>query len=144
MQRFNALGQHCDEVKGIARHVSAGHAFISVIDRKNDAAIESEALEEFGWGPEGRGARIERPASVLGLPLRQTLHELHFHAIVVLQTLTLHDGKSGCRLIFAAPYLHTIGNHEVPNGGMVHAFGPLNDIINVVDFDRYAERLTSG
>ena len=41
----------------------------------------------------------------------------------------------------AAPHLYTVGDHEVPDGGVVHALGPLYCVINVFDFDRHGKGL---
>ncbi len=41
-------------------------------------------------------------------------------------------------------HLHTVGDQEVPDGRIVDALCPLNAVVNVVDFDRYAECLING
>ena len=41
----------------------------------------------------------------------------------------------------AAPHLHAVGDHKIPDSRMVNAFNPLNTVIYVIDFDSYAECL---
>jgi hypothetical protein len=145
-----------------ARHVCAGNALVAIVDEKEDGAVESEAVEEFGGGTQGGGVGVERPAAVVSFPFSQAIHELHFHVVVVLRTFQLHGGKirgetwgvrGGCSptlLLWwlgsakGKAHLHTVGNQEVPDGRIVDALRPLNAVVNVVDFDVYAKCLING
>ena len=47
----------------------------------------------------------------------------------------------GCRGGTRAPNLNAVGDHEVPDGGVVHALSPLYRVINAVDCNRHSKRL---
>jgi hypothetical protein len=48
------------------------------------------------------------------------------------------------RVAAVARHLHAIGDHKIPDSGMVNSFNPLNTVIYVIYFDSYAECLMNG
>ena len=44
-----------------ARHVGAGNTLVAIVDEKEDGAVESEAVEEFGGGTQGGGVGLRGP-----------------------------------------------------------------------------------
>ena len=135
------MGQHHNKRRVSSRHISAGHTLIAVVNREDNAAVEGEAVEEFGGGSKGRRVGVERPAPIVSFPLRQAPHELRFHVIIVLQTFNLQALHWHSASERAARYLDAVGNHEVPHSRMVYALDPLNAVIDVIDFDRHTEGL---